>query len=226
MADEVKPPTPEPKGGGEEIKNLKAEFDRKLGNIEKTNQALLNQLQTLATTPRKEPAPKSSIKELWYDDPEAAARMVAGHAKDEALKEMRAEGTIQAKKNTVIGQLYREYPELQDYENPLTVKAVEIFEKLTDEEKSNPIAYRLAVKEAAEELEIKPKAKRKPKEDDDDAFSLSGKGGGSGKRTKKSDELDPKTIAFAKLVGLKTDDEKVIASLKQKAERKSWMTWE
>lgn len=229
MAEEAKPSTPieAKKDGGEDIKNLKAEFDRKIGNIEKTNQALLNQLQVL-NQPKKEPAKeaKTPFKDLWYDDPDAAATLIAKKAKDDTLSEIRAENLIQQRKGNVIQQLYREYPELQDFDNPLTTKAVEIFEKLTDEEKSNPIAYRLAVKEAAEELDIKPKAKRKAKEEDD-SFSLSGTADKAPRtRGKREGGLDPRTVKFAKLVGLDTDNEKVIESLKNRSERKSWMTWE
>lgn len=228
MADETKPevkaaaPPPD-----ESVKNLKAEMDRKLGNIEKTNQALLSQLQVLAK-PKAEPTPaKKPLRDIWYDDPEAAASLIAKQAKDETLSEIRAENRVQAEKNTVIQGLYREYPELADFDNPLTVKAVEYFEKLSDQEKANPIAYRLAVKEAAEDLEIKPKLKRKPK-DDDDGFSLSGASGGgsAGKKARGSEKLDPRTVRFAEMVGLDTKDEKVLSSLKNRAERKNWMTWE
>lgn len=230
MADEkvVTPPAAPPGASAEDIKNVKAEFDRKLGNIEKTNQALLAQLQVLAQPkpPVREAPTKKPLKDLWYDDPDAAAKEIAAKATNDTLAQIRAENAVQQKKGNVIQGLYREYPELQDYDHPLTTKAVELFEKMTDEEKANPIAYKLAVKEAAEELDIKTKAKRKPKEDDD-AFSLGGgKGGDKPARSKKSGELDPKTVAFAKLVGLNTDDEKVLTSLKQKADRKNWMTWE
>lgn len=230
MADE-KVVDPKPKeGGGDEIKNLKAEMDRKIGNIEKTNQALLTQLQVIANNPKKETPPppeKKSIRDTWYEDPDAAANMIVKKAKNDALTEIRSENAAQAKKSGVIQKLYQEYPELQDFDNPLTVKAVEIFEKLPEEEKAHPMAYRLAVKEAAEDLDIKPKAKRKAKEEADDSFALTGGTGNASKtRSRRSGELDQRTVDFAKLVGLDPSNEKTQANLKKHAERKNWLTWE
>jgi hypothetical protein len=228
MAEEVKTPPAAPAAAtADDIKNVKSEFDRKLGNLEKTNQALLAQLQVL-NQPKPQPAPaKKPLKDLWYDDPEAAASIIAKKASDDTLAIIGKENAIQARKGNVIQGLYREYPELQDYDHPLTIKAVEIFEKLTDEEKANPIAYKLAVREAAEELEIKTKAKRKPK-DEEDSFSLGGSGGKTekGTRAKRSSDLDPKTVEFARLAGLDVKDEKVLTNLKKHNDRKNWMTWE
>lgn len=215
------------------IKNLKAEFDRKLdskiGNLEKSNQALMAQLQAISSvnqTPKEPAAPKKQIKDIWYDNPEEAAQVVVNEATSRMRHDLQVERQAEQKKQTVIQSLYREYPELQDFDHPMTLKAVELFDKLPDEEKSHPMAYRLAVKEAAEELDIKPKAKRKKDDNEDFSLSTSGTDREGRKGSRRSDRLDEKTIDFARLVGLDVDDDKVMESLKGRAKRTNWNRWE
>jgi hypothetical protein len=213
----------------ENNKNVKAEFDRKIQNLEQTNKQILAALQALSTPPKqtKKEEPKKeekALKDLWYEDEEAAARLIEDRAYRRFEKKLDTIQETQTKTTTVMKDLYKSYPELSDSDHPLTTKAIEIFEKFTPEEKNNPIAYKLAVKEAAEELDFKPKSKRKPT-DDDDSFTTSGGGQGQRQQSSKSKKLDAKTLDFAEKMGLDVKDEKVVERIKSRV-RSSWNRYE
>lgn len=228
MADTAEAPVEKAEAPKDDlVKNLKSEMERKFSNIEKSNQALMAQLQSISTLNQKpkDEVPKAKLKDVWYEDPDKAADAVVNEATSRMRQELNIERQEQQKKQTVIQSLYKEYPELQDFDNPLTIKAVENFDKLPDDEKMHPMAYRLAVKEAAEDLDIKPKAKRKVKEDRDD-FSLSGSDREGRQGTRRSSRLDEKTEEFGKLVGLDMDDEKVVERVKGYAQKRNFNRWE
>lgn len=207
------------------ITNLKGEFDRKIGNLEKTNQNILATLQSLVKpAPKPKADPSQDLDKLIYDDPKEYTRRVKEMAKNETMAELSAQNTKTNKVNNVIAGLYADFPELQDVNHDLTKKAVEIYEKFTEEEKQSPLSYKLAVKDAAEELGVQPKKKRAVVEDDDN-FSLGGGSAGTRTTKTKSEKLDPRTIEFAKLMGLDTDDQKVMDSLKKRAQRRDWGRW-
>lgn len=224
MSDEKKPDEKPPiPNAAEEIKNLKAEMDRKLANVDNTNKQLLATVQQLTqklTTKAPPPTEKTkTIKDVWYDEPELAEAMLLDKADKRFAEKVAAANAQQLKTQKIMQSLYKDFPELQDTTDPLTVKAIELFDKFSDEEKQHPMAYKLAVKEAAEELELKPKSKRS-KEDENDSFSLSqtsAKGGREeGSSTKKGGKLDARTVEFAKKLGLNTDDQKTLDSLKSR----------
>lgn len=235
MADPVAGTVPTPdvsaKPPQDEIKNLKEEMNRKFGNLEKSNQALINSLQAITAkkpTPiAEDPDAEDPYQKVWYDKPGVAAKQIRSEATQDTLAIIRQEQAEQNKKNQMIQGLYREYPELTDFNNPLSMKSVEFFDKLTDEEKNSPLSYKLAVKEAAEELGVMPKSKRKV-EDDGDAFALTGKGSATPAttRSRRGSGVPDATIEFARHMGMDVDDEKVVERLKKRNERKNWMTWE
>lgn len=213
--------TPTPKdtsAPADDVKNLKAEFNRKLSNLEENTQRLMAQLQTM-TPPKKSDEPK---KVSVFDDEEAYARQIEDRAEKRIEEKLSRQQAAQAKQQQTIAALVADFPELTDPGHDLTKKAVEIFESFSAEDKASPVAYRAAVREAAEELELKPKSKRKAKASDDESFSLGG-------RTKvspaaKKDEIDPNTLVFAEAVGLKLTPE-VKERLKGKHGRRSYTDW-
>jgi hypothetical protein len=140
---------------------------------------------------------------------------------------MNRSSQAQAKQTQTLSQLVREYPELNDDSNPLTKKAVEIYQSMPEDEKSSPMAYKLAVKEAASELSVKPISKRSQEESD--SYSVSGNSGSSyspaNTRKKKEDDIDQKTLEFAKLLGRPVDDPAYREKLKNLSKRK-WSKYE
>lgn len=215
------------------INNVKAEFGRKIGNVEaqmaqlaQTNQQLLAQIQQIATS--KAPAvPEADIEDLWYKDPRKAKEMIQRETEERIDAKLTQRQQEMTRQNATIASLVKDFPELNDENNALTKRAVELYTKMDDYEKKSPTAYKLAVKEAALELDVKPLSKRV--QNDTDSYSMGGNSTpseGRPSRGSKRDQVAPETLQFAKLMGLNTDDPKVIESLKSRSQRKNWNRFE
>lgn len=214
MSDETKAPE-----AADPLKNLKAEFDRKLGNadsklaeLQKTNELLMAKIQAMNT-----PAPvkkETSLTDLLYSDPEAYAREIESRAEAKALARVTAQQEKMNKVSNTIGALVNEYPELQDNGHSLSKRAVEIFSSLPDEEKQSSLSYKMAVKDAAEELGIKPRSKRPV--DEEPSFSGSYR---SSSRSRKKEGISPVTEAWAEALGVNLKDEKVKARVLENQSR-------
>jgi hypothetical protein len=207
------------------IKNLKAEIDRKLGNadsrmaeLQKTNEALISKLNELTKPTQAQKPAEPSMSDLLYSDPEKYAQLIQERAEQRAVERISRQQDKIAKVNGVIGQLAAEYPELSDSNHALTKKAVEIYNSLPEEEKQTSLAYKMAVREAAEELSVKPKSKRPV--DDEPSFGSSGSRSG-----RRSQKLDSGTEQLARIFGIDTSDEKVKSRLLAKQNR-NWTKFE
>jgi hypothetical protein len=220
--------TPEqPASQGEDpIKNLKAEFTRKLDNVvselseqRKLNEQLLATLNTTTSSQSKERDPDMST--LLYQDPARYAQIMEERAEKRIMGKLERQQQVQAKQQSTIQRIVQDYPEAADSDHPLTRRAVEIYNTLADDEKSSPAAYRAAVAEAAAELGIKPKAKR-PVSDDEPTLSSSHSS--SPRRTKKA-SVDPLTLAFAEQMGLNAGDPELIKRLADRSTR-NWNKFE
>lgn len=224
--------TPDP------LKNVKAEFDRKLGNVnqqlEQTNKTLsglVGQLQAMAkpAAAQQKPAPTidKEIEDSWYDSPAKAASLIAERAKNEIRQELQSAGAIQQKTTNTLNALVSEFPELSDQEHEFTKRAIAIYSEMPEDEKSSPASYKAAVREAALEMGVKPRSKRT---EDDDNFSLRSGGNyssrGDGGNARRRNTLDPAVADFARMVGVNPDDPKVKERLISNHGRKTWDRWE
>jgi hypothetical protein len=226
MADTVTEKSTDP-GATDPIKNVKAEFDRKMGNfegklssLEQTNAALLSQLKAMAPIPTKTEKKEPKLKDIWYDDPEAAAKAIKEEAKAELRKEFQGANQQQQRQTATLNSLVTDFPELQDTSHEFTKRAVELYTALPEEEKGSPAAYKAAVREAALEMGVKPMSKR----DDNYVDQFTGISGGSStanrpRQNKRSAQLDPATLSFAEAVGLDITDTKVKDRLLKHAQR-------
>lgn len=226
MPDDVKDGEGAPPA--DEIKNMKAEMTRKLSNTESTlaalkasQEALLAQIQSMA--PKAAPAPQESLSDLMYKDPEAYAQKVLAEAEKRADAKLNERMTAQSRQQAVISDLVNQFPELQDGDHELTKAAVAKFNAMSDAERSSPVAYKTAVMEAALEAGVKPKSKRERSEGDE--YVGRGSSGSAGKSSKRSQEIDPRTVAFAELVGLDISKPEVKERLKTNHGRESYLKW-
>lgn len=203
----------------EDLGNIKAEFNRKLSNLEASNAQLQQQLASMlqATKPAATTT-TAKLEDVWFDKPEQAAARIKAEAKDEMRAEIQAQNQAAAKTNATIGALMQDFPELNDANNELTRKAVEIYGSFSAEDKSSPVAYRAAVREAAMELGIKPASKRKT-ETDDETFSLGGNSAPAPKAAIGKGKVDAATLEFARIMGLDTSNPKVKENLTKRAGR-------
>lgn len=217
----------------DELGNFKQEINRKLANQESTIKELANAnkalLEKLSTLTQPQPArQEDDFDKVWYEDPKTAAKRIKDQTRNEIMAEYKQDQERQRQTQNTLASLVSDYPELNDQSHELTRKAVEYYNALPESDKSSPSAYKLAVKDAASDLGILP-VKRRPNTDTD-SFSASSSSGyqvAQGKRgAQKEGDLDPRTIAFAQLVGLDTSNQKTMESLKAKAQRKSWNRFE
>ncbi len=207
------------------IKNLQAEFSRKLQNTEdlvktQTN-ALMARIDAMAKAnkPATPPPADDDLETEFYKNPAGAMARVKEATKKELRAEMEQQQADTNARNTVIQKLYKDYPELNDEDHDLTKRAIEIYNENAKDLGTSPATYKAAVQEAALEKGIKPKKLRSA--DETDAYTLSGRGDGSRKAPRKSDELSAETKQVAELLGV--DPAKV---KERQAKRKSFGKWE
>lgn len=198
-AESVTPPAQD------EIKNLKMEFSRKMDNTNAQLQALLNEMKS------SKPAQSEAKPVSVYDNEQEFRRQIKEEAKAEIRSELATKESHNSKYQATINSIVQEYPEVSNTSSELMVRAQEIFASLGDDEKSSPIAMKAAVTSAAAELGIRPKSKRSTSSNDN--FSL---GSGSTPKSTKKSEIDPRTEAFAKMVGLDLSKPEVRERLKGK----------
>lgn len=237
MADETKEST----AGSTEtksddgLKNVKAEFNRKFDDmnkdLKKSNEALMAQLKDISTK-YAAPAPAaqaavSTDDDLMYSDPGAWAKKIRADAVKEANvsvdEKLKAQQDMQTQQQQTMNSLYVDYPELGSSEHDLTKRAIEIHNGMSDSDKQSSLAYKLAVKEAASELGMKPKSKRAEGEAQD-TFTLKGASGMQSPSKQTRGKLDPKTIEFARIMGIDVDDPDVKANL-ESSTRDKWMKY-
>jgi len=214
------------------VVNLKAEFNRKLGNLSETNARLEAQLAALAAAlPKAAPAQTAvpAKKVSVFDDEEAFAASIEERVSARVDQVLTTREVAQAKNAQLIQGLISEFPELSDGSSDLTLKAVEVYNNMSADDKRAPLAYKAAVQQAALEMGVKPKSKR-AKASSDESFSL-GSGSGAAEATprkQKSQGIDPRTKMFAEAVGLNLDDPKNKASAERIANnhgRKNYNKW-
>lgn len=232
--------TPAGEQNADPLKNVKSEFDRKIGNVDqkldqtnKTLAGLVSQLQQIAkTTPAAtstKPAPtiQKEIEDNWYDNPAKAVNLIKEETKNELRKEFVDANAIQQKTTNTLNTLVKDFPELADQDHEFTKRAVQIYAEMPEDEKTSPAAYKAAVREAALEMGVKPRSKRTEEEMDD--FSLRSGGNYSSRNeggARRRNTLDPAVAAFAKLVGINPDDAKTKERLINNHGRKRWDRWE
>lgn len=221
-----------PKETVDPIKNMHAEFSRKTEKLAQDNARLSQQLEQLLSV--MQPKQTSStpedvdLEELIYKDPKTYAAKVKEQATKEATRVVSQQLAQQQQSNAILGQLVSDYPELNDGNSELTQRAIQLYKGLSEAERANPMSYKVAVRDAAAELGVLPKSKRKSSSDDDFSFggSSSSSGSSAPKQSSKKEDVDNRTLAFAQLIGLNTNDKKVVERLKQRSQRKNWGKYE
>jgi hypothetical protein len=228
MAEDKKAPeNQEPKDDG--LGNLKSEmnrkfsnFDERLAQVAQLNQQILEQLKNPTVPAKPAPRVEDEADTLIYDNPKAFVTKIKQEAKQEVLAEVQAQqarvSQFQDKQNQVLNQLVQDYPELSNMSHPLTQRTVKIYQSLAEEDKKNPIAYRMAALEAAAEMGLSPKSKRESNDSDD--FTL----GGSNqppKRKGKTSKDDEAMLEFASLMGVDVSKKETVERLQGRRDR----TW-
>lgn len=211
----------------EENKAINAKLDAALALIQQQNQQSRQQLAASTSTSLADLS-EEQLEELSYKDPKMYAKAVKAQAAQQASQIVDQRINQQNQTQAVMGQLIGDYPELGDTTSDLSKRAVELYNQLPADLRSNPIAYKTAVRDAAAELGVLTKSKRKAANSDDGSFSLGSNSTGSSQRgnQSKKDDVDPRTLEMAERLGLNIKDPKVVDRLKQRSQRKNWGKYE
>ena len=219
-------------------KNLKAEMDRKLGNLndqlsqvlEKINQQP-QQVSAASIADYNPAAPASkqqeNLSDLIYSDPDRYTQIVQERAERAALTRIEAQQQAQAKQNEVLNKIVQEFPEVNTPGTKMYDKIQDVVKNMSPEERGDSNRWESLVYRAAMEVGVKPRSLRKAEDGDD--FVLSG--GSSAQRRSaapKEPEMDPATEAFADIMFNyhpgkgKMSKEEYLQRVKEKSQRKNW----
>lgn len=200
------------------VDNLKAEFSRKMSNLDANFAAIAQKLETLTTkvAPVHQES-KPDLATLAVTDPIAYAEAIAAEADRRAALREQASRQIQDQNSKVINNIVSDFPEVNQVGHPLYDKVQEMMGKMSPEEKNNSSHWRAMVLEAAMDVGLKPRSKRS-KEDRNEDFSLGGGYSGSSRAAAKP-KLSGDALQFATLLGLDTKDPKVIKRLEERSQR-------
>jgi len=202
------------------LKNLQSEFSRKTENLENNLKTISQQLEQLARATVKEPAQQDAshaLNEAHLTDPVRYAQIIRDQALSDMRREQEAVSRVQAKNQVTISNILNEFPEASQVGHKLYDKVQELFTKMPEEERNNSANWKATVLEAALDLGVKPRSKRTPTETDD--FVMGSRSSGSPERTGKKDELDQRTVDFARLMGLPVDKPETMEKLKSYSNR-------
>jgi hypothetical protein len=154
-----------------------------------------------------------SLSNLLVSDPDKAVELIEKRVEKRITGQLSAANETQQKVQQVLSQMQSEFPELSDLNHEMTKTALSIYEKMGPNEKASPLAYKAAIQEAAIKTGVKPRSQRNH---DDGDFSLSS---GRGQRPPSKEKIDPKTLEFAKVMGLDVENKEVLKRLSNSSQR-------
>ena len=183
---------------------LKAEISDLKSTFAKQQSELMASIQALKAKPEAKAQVEADIETELYSNPKAVLERFKEQAKQEALQAVGQYNQAESKRINTLSALQNDYPELSDASHPLTKEALQIWNALPDEDKSSPMSYKIAVREAAENQGLKAKSRR-PVVDED---TMSGGYNGSRSRTKTT-KLNSDQLELGALMGLDMEDQSV-----------------
>lgn len=224
-------------GDSERIKNLQREFERKLNNtadltqkqlqqLAETQQKLLEQFSTLSTSKQES---EEDLENLMYSDPKAYAAKIKEMTKNEVLQEVKKStesyNSKTAALQSAVNEAISQFPELSQSNNPLTQRVYSIVG--SDPAKIDPKDLKLAVYQAATELNIAPINQRKAAMSKNDDFSGLSSKGQKGKSPKSSNSgvLPEGVKAWAQALGLNLNDPTTKKRLEARVKR-DWIKFQ
>lgn len=204
------------------IKNLKSEMDRKLGNLEQSNQKLLEAIQGLTTKKADPPVAAKKVSDVIYEDADAAAEIIEKRAEERVMKRI----DEREQYNGTIAALYNDYPELSDGQSEMTKKTLSYLSQYPEAQRKNPTFIKLAARDAAAELGVMTKNKRGNGGGDDFSFGGGNSGGGKARDTKRTSAEDDMILRTAEVLGVDiSDPKKKERVLSRKRNEREWLQY-
>jgi hypothetical protein len=181
-------PQQQNQGNPDYFKKVEEAIDSKLNGFLTSQQKLMEAMAAKKQVQEKS-VQEEDVEQMLYNDPKKFAAVT----RESIKKELREENLREQNRNSVLVNLVKEYPELNDKNHELTKAAVQIFDTLPDRE--SELSYQTAVYQAAASHGILPKSKRK--QVDSDNFTMSGGSSGSGENPRKNKKMNDKVAEFA-----------------------------
>lgn len=209
------------------LKNIKAEFDRKYGNLEagmkqliEANKALTSQLSGLKPAPEsRQESAEDNWEEMLTYKPAEAVRKIKDNAVRESEQVFRKVLNEQTSQQRAAASLLAEFPELSNAGEELTKETARILEGYSDEDRQNTAVVRSVAFEAAAKLGVKPVSVRRKEGEDSDSYTGSGSNRVTRRTSRTEEEIDPLTIEAARAFGRDVDDPKYMENLKKHSKR-------
>jgi hypothetical protein len=210
------------------IKNVKAEFERKYGNVEsklsaleQTNRALAEQLSKFQAGPAKAASDDLDPDEVLTNTGQFVNKLINKVSKSvESTLESRSRADNE--RAQVLAALVQDYPELQQAGSEMYQETLKSLGELPQEMQASSHGYKMAAYKAAANLGLQPKQRRAKKDSEaSDDFSFKGGKSAAPKKQAKS-EIDPKILMTAELFGIDITDEKELEDLKKYTKREYW----
>ena len=207
---------------------IKALNDKMASNQAEVNQSMGKIADAIVNMQQNSILSKEPAKKETYEDDTTLGDISAKDFKADLLKEVSGivsqtttdAQTKQAKLNTTIADLSKDYPELQDNNNEVTKKFVEIHGALSKELQGTPEGYKMSALQAASSLGVLPMSKRQAAGDINEAFTLNPSDSSQVSRSKASKVNLPKeTLDFAELMGVDMSNKDTAARVKEYATR-------
>lgn len=214
----------------EEVKNLKAEFSRKIDNqqvtigaLQQQNTQVLAALEALNTRTAPKPSSKEEDPDLMYNDPAAWEAKLSEKIMTNVSEQNQVRDQVNETYQNTVSELVGEFPELNQAGSEFGIKAREILDTYDPEQRTSPAAMRAATYQAAALMKLPPKSQRS--NIDDDSFSFSGGGGGGKPPPREKNKLTDNHIAIARLLGVDVDNKETRESLEERTKRTNWNRW-
>lgn len=212
------------------VKNLKAEFGRKLANqdaiLAETNRKLEAILQSVQEGMRQPTpaAPQKPLKDLVYEDADQFAAIVEKRASQAAEQIIERKVQLSQATQNAVSEVMNVYPEFSQPGSEAAQVALQKSSALPKHLQGTPEGIKIVMMETAAELGLVPAKARQQRASSADDFSLSG-ASSSGTRAPRKDpakDIPAETLEFARLLGRDVSDPKVLEGLKSASQRKIW----
>lgn len=189
----------------------------------KSLQADINKLNSRIDQKLNAPAPKPQKQEEEEDlsttilvDPAKAVSRLTSQITEKVMGAMSNQNSKRDSFQSKFAQLQADYPEVANSSSELHTRAKELMAESEAGEYDSAALERAVLRAASEKGIMAMKHRKVDKTEDNDDYM--GGGGSSGsspseRKNKRSGKLDPKTVAFASLVGVNVKDPKVLERL-------------
>lgn len=205
----------------DQLAATQSDFSKKLDSV-------LAKLDQATAKQAANQVPEDDIETLMITNPKKAYEKIKAEVSNEVHASVNSQNNAVMEFNQTFSTLASEYPEIADQSSKLYARGKQLLAEFSNGKANDAAALERAVLKAATEQGVLPMKHRAQQSNDDDTYSGSGNSSSSNdngrRKSSKKDDLDPRTIDLARLMGRPVDDPKYIERLKdiQKKRNGNW----